>query len=301
MLRFMNIRPFQIDDIGCLDFTLNLRTDASTRVKHPDWSSREGLRSDAGFFTRRGHGFGLVAESDGDIVGFVGCAGPMSERTAIRLHGPVVVSTSRRGGIGRALLEQALEGAREQYPEGCNVAMWAGGENVAAGGLLNDFGFDTSYTEWFMRCDDVGDLKHAPPEGCRVSVVRNRAGVERAYGIYIATWSGKKSIDSFHADISSSPNGMYLLENRSGALAFFVLMARSNGNADIEYFAVRPDVRRMGYGSMLMRHALPMIRDEVGGRPVILTVHTDNEPAIRLYEGAGFRKLYAMDCWQLNL
>ena len=297
----MNIRSVLSADIVHLDFTLDLRARSTTRVKHPDWPDGKGLRKDIGFFTGRGQGFGLVAERDGEIFGFVGCAGPVRERTAIQLHGPVVAGGARQQGVGSKLLGHALAAGRKVYAPGCSVVNWMSAENIAGSALLKKFHFEIPYAEWFMRCEEEVASIPRLPGGWRVRGVRDREGITRSYGIYGATWSGKKSVDSFHADVSSPPNGMYLLEDGSGALAFFILMARSNGNVDIEYFAVRPDVRGQGVGSMLMRHALPMIREETGGRPVTLTVHTDNDPAIRLYEGAGFRKLYAMDCWQFVL
>ena len=50
---------------------------------------------------------------------------------------------------------------------------------------------------------------------------------------------------------------------------------------------VLPAARRRGVGRALLDHALEATR-AAGGRRVTLEVAHDNEPARRLYEGAGF-------------
>jgi ribosomal protein S18 acetylase RimI-like enzyme len=297
----VNIRSFQLSDADRLDFALHLRDRPESRIKHPDWRSGDGLRSDLPFLTDPDQGFALVAEQDGAITGFVGCSGPVRERTVVRLQGPVVSPRARRMGIGTQLLHRVLGKVGRGYPVGCEAVIWADAANIGARALLKKFGFEITFSEWFMQHGNDAAFTPVLPEGFRVRMTRDRGDVESAYGIYRATWQGRKSVDSFCSDIRPEPNGICLLESGEGTLAFCIVMARSNGNADIEYFAVRPDIRGKGFGKLFLHHALPVIRKEAGDRPVTLTVHTDNDPAIRLYEGAGFKKLYAMDCRQREI
>ena len=66
----VNIRSFQLSDADRLDFALHLRDRPESRIKHPDWRSGDGLRSDLPFLTDPDQGFALVAEQDSVITGF---------------------------------------------------------------------------------------------------------------------------------------------------------------------------------------------------------------------------------------
>jgi len=57
--------------------------------------------------------------------------------------------------------------------------------------------------------------------------------------------------------------------------------------------AVHPDYRGQGIARRLMEAAIERVRDQ-GGTTVLLEVHADNAPAVRLYEGLGFRRLSAV-------
>ena len=152
-----------------------------------------------------------------------------------------------------------------------------------------------------MRWEKPVDVPRAMAEGCRLRVSRDREDMARAYGIYLDTWNGRRSVDCFHGIYGTQPNGLYLLLRGEEPIAFFILAVRANGKADIEYFAVRRDCRGRGYGTVFLQHALPMIRAEADPADITLTVHTDNDPAIRLYESAGFRRLYRMTAFQRAL
>ena len=59
------------------------------------------------------------------------------------------------------------------------------------------------------------------------------------------------------------------------------------GNAEIVYLGVTPEARGRGYGLALTRQALWLAR-EANCERVVLAVDAANEPAIRVYERAGF-------------
>ncbi len=57
--------------------------------------------------------------------------------------------------------------------------------------------------------------------------------------------------------------------------------------------AVHPDYRGRGIARQLMQAAIGHVRD-AGGTMVVLEVHADNTPAVRLYASLGFRRLDAV-------
>jgi ribosomal-protein-alanine N-acetyltransferase len=59
--------------------------------------------------------------------------------------------------------------------------------------------------------------------------------------------------------------------------------------------AVLEGYRRMGIGEELMRRGMASMRDEYGAKEVYLEVRVSNEPAIRLYEKLGFKKIKVIE------
>lgn len=55
--------------------------------------------------------------------------------------------------------------------------------------------------------------------------------------------------------------------------------------------AVLEGYRRMGIGEELMKRGMASMRDDYGAKEVYLEVRVTNEPAIRLYEKLGFKKV----------
>lgn len=80
----------------------------------------------------------LVAESDQGIVGFIVYACVVDE---VSIHNVAVHPASQRMGIGRALLEAALEAARTQGAQRCYLEVRA--SNRSARALYQALGFQT--------------------------------------------------------------------------------------------------------------------------------------------------------------
>jgi ribosomal-protein-alanine N-acetyltransferase len=71
----------------------------------------------------------------------------------------------------------------------------------------------------------------------------------------------------------------------------FVMGERERGTGWIATFGVDPDYRRRGIGTDL----LDAVERQLGSASVRLCVRVSNEPAIRLYERAGYRPV---DTWR---
>ena len=199
------------------------------------------------------------------------------------------------------LLAAVLERAGSYFPADQTVNCMTDGGNKTQRSLMQRFDFRLVGVESFMRHDEkLADLPPLP-DGLEVAVSHDPVDIERIYNIYLSVWSGLKSVESLQEDVAQPPNGLYLLRRGGECIAFFTLMVRANGKADFEYVAVRRDCRGQGLGRQFIQHAVAMIDRTIAPPSINLTVHTDNVPAIRMYERAGFRKMYAMDVYQLRL
>lgn len=64
--------------------------------------------------------------------------------------------------------------------------------------------------------------------------------------------------------------------------------------------AVLPEFRRRGIATALMVNAMNAMKDKHGAGEVYLEVRVSNEPAIRLYEKLGFRKVKILKKYYLD-
>ena len=101
---------------------------------------------------RGGESVVLLAERDGDVVGFVQLY-PMysSVRTARTwiLNDLFVAEHARRSGAARALLDAAAAFAREQGAS--SISLETTRDNAAARALYRSAGWDEDTTQWYSR------------------------------------------------------------------------------------------------------------------------------------------------------
>jgi ribosomal-protein-alanine N-acetyltransferase len=84
----------------------------------------------------------------------------------------------------------------------------------------------------------------------------------------------------------------FLVADADPPLLGYVLAAFAAGADDawLLGLGVRPDARQYGHGRALMHRCLDRLRGD-GVRRVLLTVKTENTPAIKLYESIGFKNM----------
>jgi len=88
-------------------------------------------------------------------------------------------------------------------------------------------------------------------------------------------------------NVDSFASYVYFQENRPVAV---VLVARRGWTSRIAAMAVAPEARGRGLGTHIMRDAIGEAAER-GDRSVLLEVFEHNTPAVKLYEGLGFRPL----------
>ncbi len=100
---------------------------------------------------------------------------------------------------------------------------------------------------------------------------------------FAAAWDAREI-----ADVLTGPGGFGLVvELEPGRPAGFILCRALVGEAEVLTLAVAPEARGRGLGAGLMAAAL-ILAGQAGARAMFLEVAADNEPAIRVYDQAGF-------------
>ncbi|WP_282852912.1 tRNA (adenosine(37)-N6)-threonylcarbamoyltransferase complex transferase subunit TsaD [Gulosibacter sediminis] len=103
------------------------------------------------------------------------------------------------------------------------------------------------------------------------------------------------SASGMHDELRSEHTHYVVLE-RDGALvgAAGVLAAQGAGEADVQTIAVRPELRRGGWGTRLLRELLAWARSR-GAQRVFLEVRESGAPARALYAALGFTEIGRRD------
>ncbi len=96
-------------------------------------------------------------------------------------------------------------------------------------------------------------------------------------------WSGQR-----FAALMNRPDAALLVAVAAGEVAGYATLALGEREAELTSVAVSPDCRGRGVGAALVEGGVEWGRGRGAGR-ILLAVRTGNAPAIRLYEGAGFR------------
>jgi ribosomal-protein-alanine N-acetyltransferase len=100
---------------------------------------------------------------------------------------------------------------------------------------------------------------------------------------FVDAWS-----EEFLRRLLSHPNASGLLIEDSGEASGFVLIQVTAGESEILSLGVRPDARRSGLGTLLVKAAAE--RAALGGASeIFLEVSVENAHARALYEKLGFR------------
>ena len=91
----------------------------------------------------------------------------------------------------------------------------------------------------------------------------------------------------------------FAVDGADGRIAGYALASVAADEGEILNLAVEPGVRRRGLGRGLLDALLAMFRAE-GVGTVHLEVRESNAPAMRLYEGAGFRPVSTRRAYYRN-
>jgi len=236
----------------------------------------------------------LARDDDGRLIGYahLDIADP-ADGASVEL---AVDPDHRRGGVGRALLAQAIDCA----PHG-RLRLWAHGEDDASQALAQHFGFARLRTLWQMRRSLFAPLPRAVlPEGVRVAPFR--VGVDEQAWLEVNArafvdlpdqggWQ-RTDLDVRLNEPWFSPDG-FLLAWREDALVGFHWTKVHGGVhepiGEVYVLGIDPSARGTGLGRALTLTGLHHLRS-LDLAQAMLYVDASNRAAIELYESVGFAR-----------
>lgn len=245
----------------------------------------------------------LTVRSDaGELLGFTHVAQVSEDGypAAGVLEALLVGRECRSRGIGTALLLGALSELRRFRPRPLFVdamGAWPFGYvyNVLADGsersgvfvtrerelyrLLRRAGFEDTRPSLVMRAETSAVGLRPLPEGSGYYIARRTEN----------TWLDRvfRGRELWDHDMARAADGRIMSRSIFG---FMEGESAREGRAIFSVFGVNTpaDMRDRGYAGANLSHMISYVK-ELGGEAVELHVYADNEPAVRLYRGLGFR------------
>lgn len=202
------------------------------------------------------------------------------------------------GDAYREAAGQLLSAAREALGPDMACTFFFPRENAACRALLEGAGARRQVNEYILRLRRA-DWKrpHLLPAGPLPVREEERDAFTALHdkifpGVYI---SGR----DIWEDLGNS-RFIYRVLDQEGFAAYGVLQVQGGGRATAEVIGVREDVRGRGYGRSVLHHLAEEAFLRLGAEELELVVDADNETALRLYLGAGFRIWQENNCFVLR-
>lgn len=271
-------------------------------------STRETLQSPWRWSSLRAERDLWVAEDRGQIVAY---GGLRPWHSAGWLQAEVAVHPGwRRRGLGRGLLARLLEVAQARGAlHLCAVAPDEPGEE---GSFLLQHGFQPFVPRLHMRLQPIVSpvappvagygLRLASDDDCAALAEVNNAAYDAGERV------GRANAAGYRRFIDESGARVWVAEERASGLIAGLCEVRQveaalslpASTGHIGSLAVLPTARRLGLGRWLLARGIDFCQ-QAGWPSVELNVDRDNAPALRLYEGAGFRPVYAFTVYRRSL
>lgn len=99
-----------------------------------------------------------------------------------------------------------------------------------------------------------------------------------------------ESLVEFYAQYDSERDRVWVVQAQERMVGFLLLMHRPENQAQLRYFILEKQYRGLGIGKMLMGDWMAFFRNK-GYSSAYLYTTSGLDPAVHLYESAGFRKV----------
>jgi mycothiol synthase len=222
----------------------------------------------------------------------------------------VVEPAVRRRGIGRMLLAQAVETARDKGAQ--QLDLWAYNDTAASQSLAAEFGFEPARRLLHLH----RHMRTAPPPqrvaGASVRAVRpgvdDEAWLELNNRIFAAhPENGSWTLDDLRARMAQPwfrPDDVIMLEV-GGALAGFCWLkvddrAGEGRVGEVYVIGTAPECQGRGLGRYLLACGLARLREREAAAAAIY-VDQSNEAAVALYTSNGFHYHHVDVCYSRSL
>lgn len=231
----------------------------------------------------------LVAANDGSILGFL----------HLEAHVIAVRPDVRRRGIGSGLVRAAEQ---TLTAKGQRLLLWLPDENPGAAAFCAAIGYRHHSSLWQMRLATIADVTSPEmPAGFELVSV-DRVRVEEYVALFNEAFASHptplsvtpKLVRWVHERPEFDPSSIGVLRTRDGHELVGFCRIRLHGKdepGEIALIGVRPGWRGRGLGRWLLQWGLAQL--SAGGYPGAgLSVESENDDALALYERAGFARTF---------
>ena len=265
------------------------------QVGNPVWASREELESEVSDWDPPASETLLVAEDEGEIVGFGGLEAGNRGQVA-DLFGPIVAKRAQGRRLGSRLLTESIALARSRGASALDAAI--GTRNRRGRVLLERNGFSRrggAQAFYELRSEDHRPAPASPP-GLSVRPA-GPTDEEAVLSLYRECFPDGRFPET---DLRSSLHGgaVYLAEHDGPPVAFLTI---DRSDRWIYLVGVTAGSRSLGLGGFLLSRALEAYWAKHPGEDLGLAVRADNTPALRLYRRQGFRPTLLLQPYELKL
>ncbi len=251
----------------------------------------------------------LIAEADGQLVGYGQVQRDVRDGTAVHWTSGTVLPEFRRGGLGRAILranEARLREISTRFEDTTDRAFdsWVDDKQSGATELLTSEGYRPIRWGMSMRRQGLDDVAEVPlPEGLELRPVRqedHRRIFQADNEAFRDHWGHRESTDEDFLRTFSMPELDTSLwrvawdgDEVAGVVTNWIWREENEKlgvrRGWLERVSVRRAWRRRGLAKALIASALVALRD-AGMDEAMLGVDTENPSgAVGLYEAVGFR------------
>lgn len=294
--RVLRVRPLaDLDPLRSIDVANEVFASSVAAELRDDRFGADSWLTAAG----RGELIGAFAERAGDAVGFAGglAVGPGGDGLRTVVLDCLVTEPDALGPVVRVALEQAERSGAQR------VELWRKPSAPEDDELMEALGALPYRALHQMRCRlplDVPmlDTRAFRPGDDDEDLVRVN---NRAFAHHPS--QGKLSIEAFRSDMTQpwfEPDGVRMYEV-DGTLAGFCWTKRHAEPAlgEVYVICIDPDFHGRGLGRPMTAAGLHWLAEQ-GEEVGMLYVEADNVPAIRTYEGLGFRIVRTDRAWVLE-
>lgn len=227
----------------------------------------------------------LLADQAGHLIGYAQLHGELPSRT-----GELVVHPDHRGqGVGRKLLAAMIT----QGP----LRVWAMGETAAAQALARGNQLVPVRRLLIMKRSLAGVIPVSPPP-TGVTIRTFVVGEDEREWLAVNAQAfaghpeqGRIGLDDLTDRMAEpwfDPEGFFVAIRDSAMIGFHWTKQHPGGLGEVYVLGVDPEAGGEGLGRALLSIGLEYLRQR-GNTEVELYVEADNEPAVALYGGYGFR------------
>jgi mycothiol synthase len=243
-----------------------------------------------------------------------------------KIEGPsaelVVHPMKRRRSLGRALVTQALDVARENDPQG-RLRLWAHGDHPSAGALAVSLGFTRARVLWQMRRSLYAPIAPAPlPGGVTIRAFEPGRDEESWLAVNAEAFAdhpeqGRWTAEDLRVRMAErwfDPEGFLVAERDSDGKLLGFHWTKIHGTVPEEHgdpphqhnaigevyvLGVAAEAHGLGLGAALTAAGLAYLRHK-GLDQAMLYVDESNKAAVALYSKLGFVRWTTDTCFLLR-